>query len=373
MLQYLLFSVSRLQQALQRSESSQRSCAPSRRTDLRHLLLSLWQQDECLLRLDAQHDGSAIDCQKVAHVETSHELHADIHAVYLKVHALETLLHDAGLEVGCRVEGVGLDLRLAVLHHDHAVAIIGIDDGESVGGQTVEETFLRVTIVLERSVIVQVVARQVGEDAAAEREASDALLSDTVRADLHEGIGTALVGHLPEQTVQRDGVGSRHLSRHGLTIYVVADGAAQSALVAKLAEDIVEHGGDGRLAVRAGHSDEVHALARVAEEVRRQWTYHFLRIGIDEVSDVFRYLFGQLLAHHDRCTQFNGLADEGMAVHLSATHSHESCTFANAAAVYLDARHFSVNATHHLLWLAILYELSEVHFLLLFIYVRQLM
>jgi hypothetical protein len=72
---------------------------------------------------------------------------------------------------------------------------------------------------------------------------------------------------------------------------------------------------------------------------------------------------GQLLAHHNTRPQFDCPSDEGVAVNLSASHGYEHGVLLDATAVYLDARHFSVNATHHLLWLAILYELSEVHFL----------
>ena len=70
------------------------------------------------------------------------------------------------------MERVCLDLRLAVLHHNHSVTVIRIDDGESICRQSIEETFLGITIVLERSMIVEMVASQVGEDASTEVETS---------------------------------------------------------------------------------------------------------------------------------------------------------------------------------------------------------
>ena len=91
--------------------------------------------------------------------------------------------------------------------------------------------------------------------------------------------------------------------------------------------------------------------------MRSKRSNHILSIGIDEISHIFLSGFGQFLAHHNTCSQLDSLADEGMAINLSASHSYEHCAFLNATAINIDAFYFLFDASHHLLWLAILYEL----------------
>ena len=87
-----------------------------------------------LLRFDTEHDLGCIDGEQVAGIEPAHELYAYLPAVHFKNHALETLFHDAALEVCCRLHGVSLCRSLAVLHHYHAVLVVGIHNGEGILG-----------------------------------------------------------------------------------------------------------------------------------------------------------------------------------------------------------------------------------------------
>ena len=211
--------------------------------------------------------------------------------------------------------------------------------------------------------IVEVVASKVGEDASTEVETSYTLLADTMTADLHEGIGTSLVCHLPEKSVQSNGVGSRHLCRNCLSINVIADSTAKSALVSKLTENVVKNGCYGGLAIRTSHSNEVHPLSWVTKIVSSKCSNHILSIGIDEISHFVLNRFRQLFANHNTRSQLDCLADEGMAVNLSASHSYENCTVLDATAINLDACHFLFDTSHNLLWSTILYELYKFHFL----------
>ena len=188
------------------------------------------------------------------------------------------------------------------------------------------------------------VACEVCEDAAGEVESPDALLCHAVTAYFHESVCAALVRHLPEQPVQRDGVGRRHFRVDGFAVDVVADSAAESALVAKLPEDVVKDCGDCCLAVRAGDANEMHPLRGVAEEVCRKDAHHILCVGIDKIGDAFVESFGQLFADDGRGSQFDGLWDEVVSVDLCATHGDEEAACLDLAAVYLDARHFPVSA-----------------------------
>ena len=135
---------------------------------------------EHVLLVGSEHNGSAVYGEEVADVELANELYANLMAVHLKVHSLEVALDDACLEVGCGASGISLHLSLCVLHHHHAVLVVGVGYGESCLGQTVEESLLSVAIVLESLVIVEVVACEVGEYASREAQSTDALLCDGV-------------------------------------------------------------------------------------------------------------------------------------------------------------------------------------------------
>ena len=138
------------------------------------------ERHEDVLGSLAQHACGAIDRQQVAHIELTDKLHTHLMAVYVEVHASEVHLDDACAEVGHLSDGVGLHRGLGVLHHHHAVFVVGVGNGEGRLGQAVEERLLGVAVVLERLVVVEMVACEVGEDAAGKLQSADALLCDGV-------------------------------------------------------------------------------------------------------------------------------------------------------------------------------------------------
>ena len=197
------------------------------------------QDDEDILRLLAQHDSCAVDGQQIAHIKLTDELYANLPAVDVEIHALEVALDDLGLEIGHRPRGIGLHLSLRVLYHHSTVLIVGIDDGKGILPQSVEEGFLRVAVVLEGLMIVQMVTRQIGEQSTCEMEATDTLLGDGVARTLHKSILTAGIHHLCQEPVQFDGIGGGMVCRNRLILDIVADGREQTALMAELPEHII--------------------------------------------------------------------------------------------------------------------------------------
>ena len=148
-------------------------------------------------------------------------------------------LDDLGLEIGHRARGIGLHLSLRILHHHSTVLIVGIDDGEGILPKSVEEGFLRVAVVFEGLMIVQMVTRQIGEQSTCEVEASDTLLGDGMARTLHKGILTAGFHHLCQEPVQFDGIRGGMICRNRLVFDIVADGREQTALMAELPEHII--------------------------------------------------------------------------------------------------------------------------------------
>ena len=165
------------------------------------------QRHQRLLCIHAQAYGRGVDGQEVVGVVLANQAHPGFHAVYLKLHALEALLQDAGGMVGQSLYGVGDHLRLGVLHHHGAVAVIGIDEGDGALGQIVKEQFLAAEVFGKGLMVVQMVVRKVGEDAHAEVQARNAVLLHADGANLHEAILAAGIHHLGQEAVDGNGIG----------------------------------------------------------------------------------------------------------------------------------------------------------------------
>jgi hypothetical protein len=101
----------------------------------------------------------------------------------------------------------------------------------------------------------------------------------------------------------------------------------------------------------------MHPAARVAKEMRSQRSHHIISVGIDKIRNIVRQRLGKPLAHHNSGTKFDGLAYERVTVHLRTTHSHKDSTLLDETTVNLDTCHITVNIAHHLLRLAIPYQL----------------
>ena len=160
-------------------------------------------------------------------------------SVNFEIHSSEVHLDDAGAEVSHLPNGVGLHGSLSVLYHNHAVLVIGIGDGESRLGQSVEESLLGIAIVLEGLVIIEVIASEVGEDSTREFQSADTFLSDGVAGAFHEGILASSLYHLAQKHVQFDGIRRGVVSGNCFAVDIVDDSREQTALISHLAEHII--------------------------------------------------------------------------------------------------------------------------------------
>ena len=87
--------------------------------------------------------------------------------------------------------------------------------------------------------IIQVVARKIGEDAAGKLQTADTLLCDRVGADFHECVFASGVCHLTQQAVKGNRVGGGMLGRHGPVVNVVAYRGNQSDFISEITECII--------------------------------------------------------------------------------------------------------------------------------------
>ena len=140
--------------------------------------------------------------------------------------------HDLALEVGCGAKRISQLAGGRVLQHDGTRLVVGVSQCEGLGGQRVEEALLGAEVILDRLVIVQMIAGEVGEDAGGVVQSGDALLIDRMRAHLHEDMRTPGLCHASDQRVQCDGVGRRVVGGQCLLVDAVADGGDESHVVA---------------------------------------------------------------------------------------------------------------------------------------------
>ena len=129
-----------------------------------------------------------------------------------------------------------------------------------------EEPELLREIVLEACVIVQMIARNVGEGARREHDAVEAALLQAVARRFERKMGDAILGEGGEDAVKLDRVRRRVGKRLGSGRAHKADGAEARSLEPLARPKLAHEGRNRRLAVGAGHGDNRFRLS--AEEAR---------------------------------------------------------------------------------------------------------
>ena len=277
---------------------------------------------ENLIAIGTQHHRSTVDAEQIAHVETADKGHTHFAPVDFEQHSLDALLDDATFEVGCRACAVGFDVAYTVLHHDHAVFVVGVGHGKGRFAQIVEEHLFGVAVVLESAVIVEVVAREVGEESPFEMQTADAMLVNGVRRAFHKGIIAAGLDHFCQKCVEFDRIGGGVRGFHGAVVNIVAHRRHKSHLVTQSSVELVEHRGHGGFSVGAGHSDEAQFVRRVAIKPCGNGAHELFRVGNAHHCGGFGRIDG-FADHKCGSAVFNGLVHKCVAVGLRAFHGHK--------------------------------------------------
>lgn len=157
--------------------------------------------------VESQQYRGAVDGQQVIGVEASYEPDPDLLPVDAQQHAVDVHLDYLAAEIGHRAQRIGVYPGCGVLHHDAAVFVVGVRQGEGILGEGVEEEFFGADVFGEGLVVVEMVVGDVREDAAREMQSPRALLHDGMRRTLHETVFAPFVGHLAHHGVQPHGVG----------------------------------------------------------------------------------------------------------------------------------------------------------------------
>ena len=124
----------------------------------------------------------------------------------------------------------------------------------------------------------------------------------------------------------------------GASVDEIADGGAQAALVAHRAEHIVEHGGDGRLSVGAGHANEFQPSRRVIVELGSRFAYSVFRVGHADVGNARHGVGGEGFGlEYGLGSLGNGLGDVGVPIGLCSFHGHEKVAVFHLARIHVHA------------------------------------
>ena len=209
-----------------------------------------------------------------------------------------------------------------------ALTIAGLPSGQ----QRVEQAHLGGEIGVERAVVVEVVARQVGEGGRREAHAVEAALLDAVRGRLHREMRDTVGGEPVEALVQGDRVGGRQRAVDAAIRRDDADRAERGGGMAEGQPDLPAEGGDRGLAAGAGDRNDRLGLAGM--ESGGGPRQRVAGVVDEDARDAGRQRRLRLMVGDDRHgALLDGLGNEAGAVGLGAGKREEGVARRDLAAV----------------------------------------
>src|SRR2546428_234936 len=172
-----------------------------------------------------------------------------------QAHAVERRGPLAGAHTVVRAEAVAQRLEAEPRHHTGGGRVVAVHDGDAPrlrrGGEQLEEPALGAPVLLERPMEVQMVLREVREDADVEGQRVDARERQRVRADLHGHAAHAALAHGGQHRLDLERLRRRLSRRPDLVADDVLNGAEDPAGAAARAQQRVDEVGGRGLAVGA--------------------------------------------------------------------------------------------------------------------------
>ena len=144
-----------------------------------------------------------------------------------------------------------------------------------------------------------------------------------MRRDLHDGMGGAIIDHLPKNLLQISGFRRGHRVVKDLSGVPVIDCSHHPGPVAGLFQDTFYQIGNRGLATGTGHAHQCHLLGRAEVKSYSQPGQRSPRIA--DLND--RHIgLDRLAADHGHGTFRNGVGDESMPIHGKPRDGHEQGT-----------------------------------------------
>ena len=151
-----------------------------------------------------------------------------------------------------------------------AEGIVDIDH-DPFQSRPAEQARLGMGIVFHVAVIIEMIARQIGQHCDIERRAVDAPLREAVRGHFHCARDGTLLPVMRKTLLQLDGIGSGIERRRERAGKAVADGADDGGFAAQLRQGLRNPVRDRGLAVGAGDADHVQRARRLAIHMGRDF------------------------------------------------------------------------------------------------------
>jgi hypothetical protein len=225
------------------------------------------QRERSVMDVQAERLDHAEGRERVQHVEPARhpDPHPPVPARRLEVEGRAGRIGTqvAGPQIGLRVDPVGDDPVAGPIPEVGERRVVGVQDRDR---GLLHQPRLRRTICLERAVELEVLARQVGHHADREAAVPRPLQRQPVRGRLHHHAVVAGLDHAGEERLEleRLGRGAAVEVRLELVEDAGEDGADLPGVPAAGPQHLRGKGGDRRLAVGAGHTDDGEPLGRAA-------------------------------------------------------------------------------------------------------------
>ena len=176
---------------------------------------------------------------------------------------------------------------LGGLDHLPGIAIVDIDHRRAVRrDQLLEQAQLGGEIGFDGLMIIEMIARQIGEGAGGDAHAVEPMLVEAVRRSFQRQMGDALAGQLIERAVQFDRIGRGERAVFFAPRRDHADGADAGGVKPERGPDLPREGGDRGLAAGAGDRGDGAGLAR--EKFRRRQGQRAARVAHRHENDSWR-------------------------------------------------------------------------------------
>ena len=263
--------------------------------------------------------------------------------------------HAYGSSRRCRVEAEpgqrqrqldGCDVRRAPQRVGHrrarrfeeirGLGIVEVDDGGSALWQQLEQSAFRGGVRFHVAVEVEMVSREIHEDAGRKMERVDTPQCQRMRRHLHDRRVPAAIDHVAEERLEIGGLRRRPRRVAIFTAGAVDDGTEQAGRKAGGFEDRTEQVRRRGLAVGAGDARETERSCRMVVERGGEDGNRQPRIGDEDPGTIERGGCGRF-CDDERRPPSHGLGRECSAVGLLTAKAHEDSARRRAPRVVRDA------------------------------------
>ena len=240
--------------------------------------------------------------------------------------ALDAVFHISGIKITFRIQPVGV-YGNAFLFCKTVVQlltprIVAIDD---VGfGGIGKQLGLGFKIIFKGFVIIQMVLGQVGENAVVKGHAVHAVKIQRVRGNLHHQVLTASFHHFRNDLLylQRIWGGTSGVVDDFISNLVV-DGADQAAFASILLKNALEHMGDRRLSIGAGHAGNGELSRRMAVKTAGHGAQHVAGVFYLDIHDAILVFVQIVFIDYQNCAPADGVANIFVSVCFQSLDGHK--------------------------------------------------